>query len=218
MGRGQRRAPERSPPASETAGPAPAAPDAQDTLGNAAIAEQLNAGAGEAGDEAAAPDSRVTLDITESQTTWAARGSLDEIGDTIAARQAGAHVGWRPRYSVTTSEDYVNSVTLTVPITKEMPVWRDRDAAPASHQAAWDTFAAALGVHEQGHVDRARTGFQGVGESMLDFPEDTAGQVFARGVTEVQSDSDTYDATTGHGRTQGAVLTTPAAAPAEEEG
>lgn len=217
MGSGQRRR-----PATETASAAPAASvtppgvDPQQTMGNAAIAEQMNAGAatGEQEEESAAPeaeaaDTRVTMNVTVSDTTWNAAGSLESIADEVEARQAGAHVRWNPSYSVTLDGIYVTAVTVNVPITKEMPVWAGRADASTADQAEWDRFLAALEVHEQGHIDIARRGLQGVGDRMIDSPEDMARQTFNNGVQSVQSQSDTYDASNGHGRTQGAVLTPP---------
>jgi len=186
--------------------------DDQDLLGNAALLDRLNAGGVEGSadvdDAEAATDNRAKLTVTTTNTTWNAKGSLSDIADEVDRRKAGAHVTWTPSYSVKKDhEKYVTSVDIKVPITKEMPVWVDRGTASAADQKKWDTFEAALELHEQGHIKIARKGFQGVGESMLDMPASTGKQTFDNGVIRVQGESDDYDTKTNHGATQGAVLT-----------
>lgn len=104
---------------------------------------------------------------------------------------------------------------LRARITIRMPVWTDRESAPAADREEWDRFRAALLEHERGHERRARARLPETHRRLLETPAAELGRVYQDELTRLQRDSDAYDTATDHGRRPppGTNITFPAAAP-----
>jgi hypothetical protein len=101
--------------------------------------------------------------------------------------------------------------TITVTITVVIPEWASGSLSRLSPdaQAEWKRFHDAVLEHENGHVAGARNFFEGIGEKLIDKNRDEA----VNAIEEAKRNyrifvADPYDASTGHGASQGAVLNT----------
>jgi predicted secreted Zn-dependent protease len=95
-----------------------------------------------------------------------------------------------------------------------LPNWEARAQAPQALRAAWDSFSAALRVHEEGHVAIAtrhaaalRHQFEAMKPTAAcpDLMDEATALVRATDAAMMKEQLD-YDAKTNHGGTQGCVL------------
>ncbi len=107
----------------------------------------------------------------------------------------------------------LTSTTVSVRITYTMPRWTGYAGAPFAVQEKWDQFFAQLLLHEEGHARRAKEAvrkaeqeLQGLKRSScreLNEAIDEKHGLFVMQLTALNAD---YDAGTGHGDLQNAVL------------
>jgi len=150
--------------------------------------------------------------------------TLEDLGASMqqrAPRDNGEAVWGKTTWTLAWTYTYdnnagcrVSNAHVKITVTVQMPDWLDRDRAPADLQSRWSAFYRALNTHEEGHRDngvRAGNDFmRRIGQigAAADCPTLTA-SIAALGqslTTEYQGIDDTYDRTTQHGATQGAVL------------
>ena len=105
-------------------------------------------------------------------------------------------------------------VSVGIHVAVALPSWAAGPAAAPGLADAWQTYIAALTLHEQGHVDRDVASAQQLVNDLTALGPVDCGSLSLQvtslatksGVALAQSNLD-YDTETGHGRTQGAILT-----------
>jgi Bacterial protein of unknown function (DUF922) len=135
-------------------------------------------------------------------------------GETLraVARRLNRREEWgltvaKPTYSVKTCEGRVFSVTITLPITVDLPRWTRLAQAGPNSRAEWQRMLDALRDHENNHVSIFRRHFDdALGRSMLNRSKSSARQVFDAAKANAKDESQQYDAATNYGRTEGVYL------------
>jgi predicted secreted Zn-dependent protease len=107
----------------------------------------------------------------------------------------------------------VTKIAVSLRVGVVLPSWTPGPGAAPGLAEQWQTYIAALTLHEEGHVDRYVEGAENVLAQLEALPELDCGTVASRVAATVQDaslgiarDQADYDAETSHGRTQGAVL------------
>ena len=131
---------------------------------------------------------------------------------------AAANTKWQLRWNVTMQPGKdgcrLASATTTIDIAMNLPRWTPPANAEPSLVKSWETFAAAVRKHEDGHHEIAIAAVREV-DRRLREPRTArscgALQKQLRGVAEevvkaYREKDDSYDVTTMHGRTQGVVF------------
>lgn len=106
-------------------------------------------------------------------------------------------------------------------ITVELPKWKQFSSANEADKKEWARFIKCTRIHEQGHVDRVRKfmnkdmpqEWKSVSASKFKVLQGKLKKVLKRVLAKLKQISDKYDADTGHGTTQKAVLKPPSAKP-----
>jgi len=135
-------------------------------------------------------------------------GGEDYTGYTVY------NLSWRYNYTLESgSQCTLSSVKVGLHINQVLPAWHAQASTSAAFTAAWQTFAANLRTHEEGHVVLDE---QYATQLVHDLQQasaadcDTLAQV-AKGITDtdvtaLNTANTNYDASTNHGATQGAIL------------
>src|SRR4029078_10465196 len=106
--------------------------------------------------------------------------------------------------------------SVGIHVTVAVPSWTPGPGVAPGLADGWQTYIAALILHEQGHVDRDLASAQQLLDDLTALGEADCGGLAAQvsnlatlsGVALAKSHAD-YDNETAHGRTQGAVLQMP---------
>lgn len=162
------------------------------------------------------PDEETVYDVTEeigpvSESPYTVEAdSLAAFHDAISVRDEAGSVSWEPNnwsHSGAPSGDPPTvSVSVTVPITLQMPEWElPEDMGPRT-RAEYRRWYAALRAHEQGHIDLVRERTQGLADRMARLSLARARSLFTTTIAGLQTASDEYDARTQHGLATGTVL------------
>lgn len=135
-------------------------------------------------------------------------GAATAAGDSATSGTHGASTGWDVRWSWPDGGACA-PVTVTADVVVTFPRWDPPPEAPAHAVGNWQRYVRALAFHEQGHVDRIR----GVVEQIPGVLEAAGcGAIPAKGAEALALLADinaAYDAETGSGATQGAILFPP---------
>ena len=122
--------------------------------------------------------------------------------------EVNAEYRWRERPTGCSIDD----LTIRVAVQTHLPRWRRPAHAAPSLQGAWGRFLAALDQHEHGHRALAEDAAEAIRQRLASLRTATCARIEARAHREMEALLDeyerrnlAYDATTGHGRTQGAV-------------
>jgi predicted secreted Zn-dependent protease len=132
-------------------------------------------------------------------------------GDTFAA----ANTKWRLRWNVsvqpTKNGCALDAATTELDVEMNLPRWTPPAGARPGLVKSWDTFAAAVRKHEDGHreiaidavheVDRRLQGVRSA--RSCDALRKNLSRVAESVVREYREKDNSYDVTTMHGRTQG---------------
>ncbi len=127
-----------------------------------------------------------------------------------------AHTDWTVKWDYKYREEglhcKVDPLNVKVSIVYILPRWNDRRGASANLSQKWETFYAALQLHEKGHADHGIQAGEEVEALLIHLGKETACKDFNRKATEqgkaviqqyAQKDED-YDTATQHGILQGA--------------
>ncbi len=144
------------------------------------------------------------------------RGSMRERGPLEEERRWDGYtywsIDWEYRYAPQSGSCEITEASVAFSVRVVLPVWRPTPEVPAPLRRHWERFVAALRVHEDGHVrigaDAARTVLARIGRltaPSCDGMADRANRIGHQTLDEFRARQRTYDADTGHGRTQGAV-------------
>lgn len=98
-------------------------------------------------------------------------------------------------------------------IAQLLPTFTPTASTPASVVAAWNTYAANLATHENGHVaiatqhvEQLVTRLQAIGPMRCDLLKSQVAVMISSELTILNTEDTLYDSRTNHGATQGAVL------------
>jgi len=144
-----------------------------------------------------------------TNTTYSVSGSLRTVANAVAARTEAGYVkvtpGWTPQtWTSEEGTEEVISAQVTVAQEMELPTWSDKSKATANQQKEWDRFAAAVKVHEDGHVAKDKTAFNNVHTSMVGKrTEKEADEILDKVIAKAKTDNTDYDTATKSGITQG---------------
>jgi predicted secreted Zn-dependent protease len=153
-------------------------------------------------------------------TTWNETGgenhelggnTLQELYDEIDSwgQDEAGSCSWAPSINFAWDDNQiVTGATLTVDIAVLTPAWLNRSAANDAVRGEWDRWSAALMTHEMGHYDLAKQYLDNFEDSLVGMAHADAQAAFDQRVKDLQQASDSYDASTQHGITQGTTLDT----------
>jgi predicted secreted Zn-dependent protease len=135
-------------------------------------------------------------------------------GDHFAA----ANTRWRLRWNVSVQPETggcrLVSATSALDVEMNLPRWTPPANARPGLVKSWDTFAAAVRKHEDGHRDIAIEAVREVDRRLqgertarsCDALRKNLSRIAESVVREYREKDDSYDVTTMHGRTQGVVF------------
>jgi predicted secreted Zn-dependent protease len=133
--------------------------------------------------------------------------TLQEVAAAIAHLPEAGSAEWFPHYDFNSDErDVVTEATVTVGWRITLPNWDGYRSARQPEQDEWDRFLAALGAHEQGHLDLATQHLSDVDEHMVGLSAQQAVGAFDQALQQLQAASNTYDQSTDHGRNSGTII------------
>ncbi len=179
--------------------------------------------------------SGVCLDLRRSSypvigsTAHQLRTLLGMIGPLRDGRRFGAftdwQIAWRYRHTADSDECRIVEATIDVLAIITAPKWRPPRIAAIGFISAWKAYAAAIEVHEQGHVALAVEAASLLRAQLLALPVqiskaalDAAAQSAANEVLRAAQQRDmSYDRITDHGARQGVVFPSDAAYADEHE-
>ena len=153
-------------------------------------------------------------------TTWnEAGGDIAELwGDTLQdlydemdgwAQDEAGRCSWNPVLNLSWDDSQlVTGGTLTVDLEVLTPAWAKRSDANDAVRAEWDRWSSALMAHEMGHYDLVKQHLDNFEDTLVGMPQADAWAAFEKVKQDLQQASDSYDASTQHGITQGTTLDT----------
>ena len=141
------------------------------------------------------------------RSTYTVTGSLADASATIQQRTEAGKASWDSTYSYNQEDGTITAATITSVLRIEMPEWSGYSAASQRDKDEWDRFWAALDVHEQGHISLAQSFLDNADQALVGYPESEAQSRFDAFMAGVQTESDGYDADTGHGVYYGSFIT-----------
>jgi predicted secreted Zn-dependent protease len=158
----------------------------------------LDAGAGTGATETIGPATESGYAVTGS--------SLADVEAFISGLPEAGRVDWAEGMDYHQTDGIIDSVTVTVGITLEMPSWSPPSTMLPKARAEWTRWYAALRAHEQGHIDLVHQVFDGLAAKMLGKPAASGDRTFAAAKASLRKKSKAYDGRTSHGIRQGTTL------------
>jgi predicted secreted Zn-dependent protease len=142
-----------------------------------------------------------------------AKGPLGEGGKRVDG-YTDWHVAWTYRYAPAAGSCKFTELGITLAATITLPRWTAGDDTSSALVKKWQSYIAALRVHEDGHYShgkRAADEIKSLGQSLRTSDDcSTMAKLFddqAASILEKYRVADVaYDADTKHGRTQGATF------------
>jgi len=172
------------------------------------------------------PDSEVQVSESVIRTFDVSGTTAEELNASVRAngpvasdgkRRWGTtrwNLGWKDYHVIDGGTCRIDTFTVTLDTTMNLPNWTDRNAAPYGLKSKWDRFAERLRVHEDGH---RQNGIRAANEFANNLRTLTPAQdcaalerdisvLFERIKSEYRFIDEGYDRATNHGRSQGATL------------
>lgn len=147
--------------------------------------------------------------ITVSDTTFNVSGDFATMAGNLAARpEAGSVTSQVSDIYLEPIPGPVKLANVTVTETRSLPVWVDRGAPTPEQVAEWDRFRAALGTHEQTHVDIDTKAFTNVHTKAIGVSEAKANERIDAVVAAADASNAEFDTKTDHGRNAGTKIDT----------
>lgn len=137
-------------------------------------------------------------------------------GSSSAEYTADTSYAMSWQYTVVTSDTCrLGSVKVGVHIMTTMPLWQPTASAAAGLGNRWNIFVQNLAAHEAGHAALDKQYAARIADDLNALPAmdcslvaSSVKRVVNNDIVALNQANDTYDATTNHGATQGAVLPT----------
>jgi Domain of unknown function (DUF4157)/Bacterial protein of unknown function (DUF922) len=98
-----------------------------------------------------------------------------------------------------TQDEPISKSTVEVTQVVHLPRWKERDTQCAAVQKAWDDFANALKLHEDGHISINQSKFANAHRRYKGQPSGDTQKVTDKIKKEAQAANDEYDSKTQHG-------------------
>ena len=148
------------------------------------------------------------------------RKVMSERGPLIDGKHFDAQVSWHINWYYYWKENSgqnnckISQVTIKLKLARSMPQCENTESADPKLQKLWANYLKHLALHEQGHADNGLKAAQEIEETLLQTPAQPSckqlkklldAQAYAIIKKHNQWDS-TYDSTTHHGQTQGAIF------------
>ena len=158
-------------------------------------------------DAVAVPGATVSdYEITGTTATelWA---SMHQLGPRDASGEHAAETTWYVSWTFQPDASGTCQATgVSTRITVTFPHWTPPVGTSPALVADWDRFVAALATHEEGHVQIVQSGVPNIAPAIASGGCQTANTAAGAVMTQIQQQSDAYDAQTNHGASQGAVF------------
>lgn len=124
------------------------------------------------------------------------------------------NINWRYNYTLVGSACGLENIAVGVQVDMYLPEWQIPESFTAGLDESWSSYISALTTHENGHRDYDIEGANKILVVLNNLGsysscEEASTAADAKGdeiLDEVKSLNESYDATTNHGATQGAVL------------
>jgi hypothetical protein len=147
------------------------------------------------------PTSSSTKVGPPSASSYTVSGTLREAANAVAARpEAGATIT-TPDMNMPADDRWPTHVQVTVTQVVVLPEWDGKTAATQDQRDEWDRFKAAITAHENGHVAKDVKAFANAHVKVKAKKTRAEGEAeFDAIITQANTDNDTYDADTDHGR------------------
>ena len=148
-----------------------------------------------------APTSSSTKVGPPSASSYTVSGTLRQAANAVAARpEAGATIT-TPDVNMPLDDSWPTHVQVTVTQVILLPEWDGKAAATQNQRNEWDRFKAAITAHENGHVAKDVKAFANAHAKVKAKKTRAEGEAeFDAIITQANTDNDTYDADTDHGR------------------
>lgn len=150
-----------------------------------------------------------------------ARNQLNELGPIINDKRFDAnitwHIYWNYKYRYDNSSQnpcYITEVKVTANIISILPEWEDKAVGDLNTQIKWDKYLKALRTHEEGHEKNGNEAAVEIEQTIQSIPsqsnckllQDTIHNKAQAIIKQHNIWDENYDASTGHGKSQGAVF------------
>ena len=147
--------------------------------------------------------------ITVSDTTFNVSGDFATMAGNLAARtEAGSVTSQVSDIYLEPIPGPVKLANVTVTETRSLPAWADRGAPTPEQVAEWDRFRAALGTHEQMHVDIDTKAFTNVHTKAIGVSEAKANERIDAVIAAADAANADFDTKSDHGRNAGTKIDT----------
>jgi hypothetical protein len=147
--------------------------------------------------------------ITVADTTFSVSGEFGVMAANLAARsEAGSVTSQVSDIYLEPTKGNVKLANITVTETRSLPTWVDRGSPKPEQVAEWDRFRAAIGTHEQGHIDIDTKAFTNVHLKAIGVPQDKANERIDAVATAADASNVEFDAKTDHGKNAGTAIDT----------
>lgn len=108
---------------------------------------------------------------------------------------------------------YINQASVGLNTAQAFPAWQATAGSSAAMASIWQKFITNLTTHENGHLQLDQSGAAQIYNDLINLPAADCGSIAAAAKARSNADmaalnqaNADYDAATGHGTTQGAVL------------
>ena len=147
--------------------------------------------------------------ITVVDTTFGVSGEFGAMAANLAARsEAGSVTSQVSDIYLEPTAGNVKLANITVTETRSLPTWVDRGSPKPEQVAEWDRFRAAIGTHEQGHIDIDTNAFANVHLKAIGVPQDKANERIDAVAAAADASNVEFDTKTDHGKKAGTAIDT----------
>jgi hypothetical protein len=147
--------------------------------------------------------------IVVSDTKFNVSGEFATMAADLAARtEAGSVTSQVSDIYFEPLPGPIKLANITVTETRSLPNWVDRGKPTAEQTAEWDRFFAALGTHEQTHIDIDTKAFTGIHAKCIGVKQDVADKRIDAAIEASNTANAEFDTKTDHGRNAGTKIDT----------
>lgn len=149
------------------------------------------------------------------------RNQLNKLGPFFSDKRYDAKTTWQINWNYKWHYDnpsknpcYLTEVKVTANIVTVLPEWEDKEHGSAESQLKWENYLTHLSQHEEGHANNGKEVATEIENALLAIPPMLSCEQLqstientAQGIVKQHNIWDiNYDATTKHGKTQGATF------------
>ena len=147
--------------------------------------------------------------IVVSDTKFNVAGEFATMASNLAARtEAGSVTSQVSDIYLEPLPGPVKLANITVTETRSMPNWVDRGTPTSEQTAEWERFFAALGDHEQTHIDLDKKAFANIHTKCIGVSETKANERIDAAIAAADVVNAEFDTKTDHGRNAGTKIDT----------